>query len=833
MTLDKALKNYTELLEEFDNLKSIDITESDTRSKIIDKLLIDVLGWSETDITREEHGDSGYYDYRLSMPGFHLIVEAKRQFSEFVLPIKRRKTTLNSLLAENKEVINQIRGYLVDCGVSNGVITNGRQFIIAKFINTDGTNWKTNQCLIFNGFDDIQNHFIEFHNNISKESIIENGGFSFLSKELNNSSYKIVSTLVDREKEIVRNNLSAEITPLIDYVFGEIFQDTEEEEDNKEFIKECFIANEEIKKNRKEIEKLFGDKAPNLSEVIPATNTKSIINQIENEINDIPIIAKETSAPKPIVIVGSKGAGKTTFINYLFKEKINKETVNRHPYVYVDFRRYFNHDKSVNTEKVAEDILENLYENYPELKLHSNKVLKRIYFKEIRRNDDSIWEDLKENNTIEYNRKLNEFFEKKTNQKLEHLEFLAKFLIRERGKRLLLIFDNADQFDSSLQERVFLFANSINRTAHCGVIVSLREGYYYKWRNLPPFDAFESNVYHITAPRYNEVLQARINYTLNKLELNGKTIGTSAKGFKVELDNNYIYEFLLSLKNSLFSEANSPIVDFLNYSSFPNIREGLRLFKLFLISGYTDVTEYIMRVRYSQKEKHVSIPFHEFFKAMGLNNKLYYNHEISVISNIFYPVDGSDDHFLKIWILKYLQKLLDNGGNATKYALVSSLLEFFLEYGYKLNTLNQSLSDLVKNELIETDDIISDTEWKSLSSTDFNICLSAKGNYYLKNSKNRFHYLDLILQDTPIFIKEHFDLIKSEFPLSDDKGVRILSERVETVKRFVEYLEVKEKEQHKELINSFGSITREIHSHGLDKDLERIYEKLPPTKCYL
>ena len=826
MTIDDSIKNLKKYISEFNSLQELDLSESDTRSKIIDRILIDVLGWEEKDIMREGHIDSGFFDYKINIPGFHLIIEAKKQFVQFTLPQKRKTTSFNSLFKENKEVITQIRNYLTDSGISNGIITNGKQFIIGKLVNTDGTDWKKNQCLIFNGFEDIKKRFIEFHNNISRECMIENGGFTFQTEELISKSYKIVSTLIDREKEIVRNNLSAEIAPLINYVFGEIFQ--EEGQDNLEFFKECFISNDEIKKNRNEIERLFGDNAPNLSEVIPAKNTESVVAQIENEISSAPIIAKEITAPKPIIIVGSKGAGKTTFINFLFKSKIKEEVLSNHPYVYIDFRKYFNQDKSVNTEKIAIDILNYLFDNYPDLKLHTTKVLKRIYYKEIQRNKQGIWDDLGD---VEYKRKLNDFFETKSQNSLEHLELLSKYLIRERRIRLLLIFDNADQFDSKLQERVFLLANSLNRQANCGVIVSLREGYYYKWRNSPPFDAFESNVYHITAPRYNEVLQKRINYTLSKLEFEGKTSGTSGQGFKVEIDNQSIYEFLFGLKNSLFADNNSQMIDFLNYTSFPNIREGLRLFKLFLVSGYTDVSEYIMRVRYSQKEKRVYIPIHEFFKTMGLNNKLYYNHETSVIPNLFYPVEGSNDHFIKIWILKHLQKYLDLGGNSTKYIQVSQLLLFFTNIGYKLSILNLSIKSLLKNGLIETDDLLSDIEWKKMSANDYNISISAKGNYYLKIAKNRFHYYDLVLQDTPIFDKDKFEKIKIQFPLADEKGVRTLSDRLLTVTEFMNYLGYMEKSQHKELIKLFGSIVEEIKTYGLEKDFKTIEEKLPPTRA--
>lgn len=67
----------------------MDISESDTRSKLIDNLFINVLGWTENDIMREGHVDSGYYDYKISIAGMTFIVEAKKQFVEFLLPSKK------------------------------------------------------------------------------------------------------------------------------------------------------------------------------------------------------------------------------------------------------------------------------------------------------------------------------------------------------------------------------------------------------------------------------------------------------------------------------------------------------------------------------------------------------------------------------------------------------------------------------------------------------------------------------------------------------------------------------------------------------------------------
>lgn len=245
-TLDQATLAFEAYKANYTKYISEDISESDTRSKLIDYLLKDVLGWEEQDIRREGKVESGYYDYDISIPGIFFIVEAKRMFHSIKLPLNHKKAAINSLYKGNKELFDQIRAYAIDHSVQYCVITNGYQFIIFRAININKTPWKDNLCMLFNGVDDIETRFIDFFENLSKYSLIHNGGFKF-DLPIGNKEYKtVLSTLIDRDKELIRNNLSAKITPLIDKVFGEIF--SEERDDDYELIRHCFVENKETKK---------------------------------------------------------------------------------------------------------------------------------------------------------------------------------------------------------------------------------------------------------------------------------------------------------------------------------------------------------------------------------------------------------------------------------------------------------------------------------------------------------------------------------------------------------------------------------------------------------
>ena len=816
--IDIAHKDFLTFQKEFENLKTSDLTESDTRSKIIDYIFINVLGWEEKNINREGYVHEGYFDYLFTIPGFQFLIEAKKNFVEFTLPAKHRAVTLGTLEKGNSEVIKQVRSYLFEIGLQYAVITNGHQFIIGRFANSDGSDWRKNKCSVLNGLEDVESRFIDFFNILSKQSIIENCGFKLYLDEFAPNGKKIISSIASKDAELIRNSLSANLIPIINNVFGELYNYNELT--SKELIQECFIENQEIKKNKSEIEKLFADKPPKLEEVVQIRNTQNLSEQIQKELEDYPI-KKDIDAPRPIIIVGSKGAGKTTFINYLFKNNLDDSVHKEHPFVYIDFRDYSSKYFKDYQPQIINDILEKVYDNYADLNLHTNTALKRIYFKEIRRNDESIWSKDKESNNDKYEDKLNAFIENALSDKESHFFKLSEYLIRERRIRLCIIIDNVDQFDISVQKDVFLFSQSINRRGKVNVVLSLREGYYYKWRYQPPFDAFPPNVYHVTAPPYSEVLHKRINYALKNISVIGKSEGVIKSGAKVQIDNESVKDFFLSLEKTLFRNENSEMLKFIQETTYPNIREGLEIFKQFLISGHTEVEQYIIRQRTSPDSK-TPIPFWEFVKAVALNNKKYYNKEISIVCNLFAPCEGSRNHFLKIKLLKYLDDKLVKGGQSERFSLLNDMVSTFSSAGYNLRIIINELNLLSKYRLIETDDLVSDTEKITDLIENQSISISLKGHYYLNVLKNEFSYIEMVLQDTPIFDDDYFNKIKEVFPLSDDNGKRQLDLRVEVVRRFMEYLKQEEKKESIESEMIAKGIVNEIFDSSLSHDLYRI-----------
>ena len=78
--LAQAIDTFAKLKQDGCDFEKEDWTESDTRSKFIDRLLIDCLGWQESDIRRELSKCKGRLDYRLSTTIPCVVVEAKKVY---------------------------------------------------------------------------------------------------------------------------------------------------------------------------------------------------------------------------------------------------------------------------------------------------------------------------------------------------------------------------------------------------------------------------------------------------------------------------------------------------------------------------------------------------------------------------------------------------------------------------------------------------------------------------------------------------------------------------------------------------------------------------------
>jgi GTPase SAR1 family protein len=792
--------------------KASDLSESDTRSKILDKIIIDVLGWSEFDIEREGWVRVGYFDYEIKTSSFQFVVEAKKNFVEFKLPKKGNDVKIQSIYDGNKEVIDQLRSYVFERGLSFGVITNGTQYIIGQFTNIIGKDWKKQKCIFFKDFDDIKKNFDKFYDLLSREAVTKYGHIKITQSE------KIGRTIVKdhglkrRNVELVRNQISQDLIPIINKVFEEIYNT--ETLEGKKILEFCYVENKDVKKYNSELGFIFADTPPTFDKrIVPVQNTQRTQEQLQEQ-----IFAEIGILPDPIILIGTAGAGKTTFIKYFTDVLLSDKERKNRPLVYLDFRLYTGQTIR-DTKFIYSVIIRQLEDNYPDLKLSTISILKAIYKNEIDKKKEGTWAYFKDD-VSKLNESISHFLDDKQKDSISHLKAITDYLLFKCRKRMCVLFDNADQLDEIDQKEVFLLGNGINRNLKCVTIISLREGYFYKWRNKPPFNAYQSIVYHITAPPYRRVLEKRIEYVMKQFKFEEVTLTTENKNVKFMKGS--LFHLFQNLNDTLFNSANSEVLEFLEETSYPNTRQGLESFKSFLLSGHSKISEY-MSFEYGHG---AGIPIWEFFKSIALDSNYYYETNKSSIVNLFYPSKSNTNHFTKIRLLNFLYSKLNKSSKKIDYFSVNEVSNEFLKAGYSLDIIEEELQELFDYKMISTSEYSEDVEEDFKIDLTTLISITSVGVYYLKNLVNRFHYFDLVLQDTPIYDEESFKELERIFPDSDEQGNRNIEQRILTVETFLIYLKNEEKKDKKFLANFENDVIMfdiQIYlKEVLTRDIERI-----------
>src|ERR1043165_1446958 len=117
---------YAELLQRFDELTKITAAgnEAETRLKIIDEILFEVLDWSKADVEVEKFcREKGYADYVCSTgETVALVLEAKRAEIAFTIPSAKFKcepvcfALVEAECKEAGQALRQAQGYAASLG---------------------------------------------------------------------------------------------------------------------------------------------------------------------------------------------------------------------------------------------------------------------------------------------------------------------------------------------------------------------------------------------------------------------------------------------------------------------------------------------------------------------------------------------------------------------------------------------------------------------------------------------------------------------------------------------------------------------------------------------
>jgi len=688
--VDEGHKALTVIIAKHKELNLADANEAETRLKVIDELIFNVLGWNKEDVSVEERvsedGQTKFADYILRTISTAILIEAKRIGTAFSLPSNRTKLKLGGVLQEGEigTAIKQARDYCRKKSIPFSVATNGGSWVIFPAIRTDQVTFEESEAYIFRDLNDIKNRFVDFWEILSRERVLDGN----LENELLKSSC-LPGTFRRLRDKLPEPGYRLGRNALYDYIEPAVTEALTDEAllENIEALDACYVKTSERLKYDNRLQMHIHDPKPPLGHPTIRIKGRKQQQKVEAAIDSVRCFGPQ----RFIVILGPVGAGKTTFLHYTRKISAAKTINGKVLWLLVDFKRATLSDDP--RLFIFRELL-NLIENDSEFMLGDwEATIKKAYDDKITSLKHGPLFLIAKNSVADFEKKVAEIINFDREQTEPYVENILKYANTKYP--CFLIIDNVDQIeDPGLQERIFIEAQAIARRIGFSVIMSLRETTYLKHRDRPVFNAFQFDSFYIDPPSVLPVLSHRFGYAKKVLGQLPITL-TTEKGISTQIPD--LSQFFDIVARSVLHDEAGLMIECL---SGGNIRRGLHLVREFLASGHTNADRAIAAYLIEGEYK---FPRHEVFKGAVLGSSKYFNDIYSLMPNMFDSKCGTIGQ--QLLRLRLVDRLVSTSEHqpSTGVPIVQIVAELD-KIGITQDTLIRQIDDLARRGFFITAD---------------------------------------------------------------------------------------------------------------------------------
>lgn len=679
-----------EILKSFRQVSLEDANEASTRLKVIDRVLRDVLKWSDEDISPEEHvtedGKTTFADYVLRTANTALIVEAKKVGEAFASirgqQGRRVKLSKSFLESDIGEAVIQARDYARKMAIDFAVATNGSTWILFPAQRHDQVRFHDSTALVFWSLDEILSEdYQEFVDLLGRDSVISGSlETALLGRAENQTENRKLGSFYSTSKRVTNP-----LFPVIEKEVLIAFSDSIVELDEESFQR-CYVATPESIKFDRKIRMHVSRREQAVSGEVSQPMKK---REAERLYEKVRASAAENRKSLAILLLGTVGVGKTTFVHYMRKimlkelfahnaarpyahwlhlDFLNCGTQSATDFIYRSLRDYINQDSFL---REFDQCLKYAYAD--EINALRSGPLSPIATSEEKINEriaDLLWKDYQD--VVPYVTRV--------------LSYATK------NAAFFLVIDNVDQMDDEVQSRLFAESFSIARALSLNLVLALRQSTYAKHRNSPTIDAFDFEVVQIDPPIIASVLSKR--FALVEVLASGKKAEFVAEnGAKVKVeDAGQIVELV---KGSVLGTEIGTRIEVL---ATEDIRLALRMTREFLERGYTNPGR---AIEYHKQTGQYMLPRHEAFRAIILGTRKVYNEDFSPIGNPFDSrIAVNRAQLLRLFVLSAIVSYASEGG--FRFIDGATVCDNLRKVGFGDSYTTRILYDLCKHRFLFT-----------------------------------------------------------------------------------------------------------------------------------
>lgn len=620
-------------------------------------------------------------DYMIEIDGVPvMIIEAKNPDVDVYSAFSEARLYANELNAKFIHQINPCRKIIVSNGITTiaGFYDQEEHRIEILFDDFVVGNIHFGELLDFASYDNLNNYYQTLIRKIKGESkffkpVGQVGGRKAQNSELKENSFGRTMSL----------NYSNILIP-------------ESEDEYKVIVENAYV---ESKRREQHVEPILKTiraiKLPSVddSTLISSENASLLFNGIDSYVN------KKNKKYSLILLIGSVGSGKTTFIRYLKYKILEKQTDLQ------DNTEWF--FINMNNAPISRDsiygwlvnvVIEKVKIQFSEFNFGNREFLLKLYHKEIKEFENGVGSFIRSDQS-RYDYELYQLIKTSMEDKNLTLLRLVEYIVHKKKKECIIVLDNVDQGASQDQLLMFQVAEWFRNQFGCLIIMPMRDTTYNRHRTIPPLDTvIKDLVFRIDPPDLLTVLQQRLKYIhrINKVNSSSYTL---ENGMNVAVEKDEYAEYFKNVLNSIRKDN---LIKNIFYSiTGRDTRSGIELFVDFCKSGHLSARD-IFAINVSEGE--YVIPNYTMMNAILRGNRYYYSDLDSKIKNLFASEhnDAWVDPFIRVDILKWLNKFKNEiGSNGTKgFYKISSLISDLEIIGHNEVSIIRELRFLISSNLI-------------------------------------------------------------------------------------------------------------------------------------
>jgi RNA recognition motif-containing protein len=485
------------------------------------------------------------------------------------------------------------------------------------------------------------------------------GHADYIRAQLRPQSYRRPVSLIGgtafQGEELPQNTFGATIVG--DY--GHIFN-PKTRGDRARIVEEAYIASMRQQRYVEPIDRLVRNAvAPTAAKIKPLENSKEP-REITAALRD-----RKKLENQILLLIGSVGAGKSTFIDYLSLVALPTEIREKTLWVRINLNEA-PLSPELTYDWIAKAIVEELRLSNSHVDFDDLAILEKIFRQELTMLKKGPLA-LLDPGSVEYSVRIADRLSQLQSNIQAMAKGIASFLCSGPNLLLVIALDNCDKRTRDEQLMMFQVAQWVQAEFRCLVVLPLRDITYDLHRHDPPLDtALKQFVFRIEPPQFSDVLQARVRLALTEIARTSASASALSyllpNGIKVTYPAEDQALYLASILRSLYAHDRF-VRQVMTGLAGRDVRRALEIFLEFCMSGHIGEDE-IFKIRYFQGQ-HI-LPLSVVARVLLRMQRRFYDGNRSYLKNVVqcHPKDAFPDHFVRLSLLHWFERKLRVKGPA-------------------------------------------------------------------------------------------------------------------------------------------------------------------------